>query len=98
MVSSNKKYKRRRFVLVIFILLPIFLYAGFVFVRNLKTYNSLKLQLADAQEELCEVTDENEQLKQEVEYTKTDDFIIQKARELLGYVKPGEVKFVDDSN
>lgn len=98
MVSSNKKYKRRRFALVILVLLPIFLYAGFVFARNLKTYNSLKDQLEKAKEELYDVTEENEQIKQEVEYTKTDDFIIQKARELLGFVRPGEVKFVDDGN
>jgi cell division protein FtsB len=97
-VSSSKKFRRRRFALVIFVLLPIFLYAGFVFSRNLKTYNSLKAQLEKAQGELNKTTEENDQLKQEVEYTKTEDFIIQKARELLGYVKPGEVKFVDDGH
>ena len=98
MVSSNKKYRRRRIALVICVVLPIFLYAGFVFTRNLKTYNSLKAQLVKVQGELGDVSEENEQLKQEVEYTKTEDFIVQKARELLGYVKPGEVKFVEDDN
>ncbi len=97
-ISSNKSYKRRRFVLVICVVLPIVLYAGFVFARNLKTYNSLKGQLENANEELYEVQQENEQLEQEVEYTKTDDFIVQKARELLGYVKPGEVKYVDGND
>ena len=95
MVSSNKKYRRRRLLLVICVMLPIMLYAGFVFTRNYKTYVSLQAQLVKANENLCGVQEENEQLQQEVEYTKTDDFIVQKARELLGYVKPGEVKFVD---
>jgi cell division protein FtsB len=71
------------------------LYAGFVFARNYKTYVSLQDQLVETSEELYDVQEENEQLKQEVEYTKTDDYIVQKARELLGYVKPGEVKYVE---
>lgn len=97
MISSTKKYKRRRFVLIVCVVMPIVFYAGFVFARNLKIYNSLQNQLENANEELYEVQQENEQLKQEVEYTTTDDYIVQKARELLGYVKPGEVKFVDDN-
>jgi cell division protein FtsB len=97
-VSSNKKYKHRRIVLVVCVVLPIFLYAGYVFGRNLKTYNSLKEQLVDAKEDLVVAKEENEQLKEEVEYTKTDDFIVQKARELLGFVKPGEVKFVENGD
>ncbi len=82
-------------MLVICVVLPIFLYSGYVFGRNLKTYNSLKSQLVQAEEDLAVAKEENEQLKEEVEYTKTDDFIVQKARELLGFVKPGEVKFVE---
>lgn len=97
-ISSTKKYRRRRFALIICVVLPIIFYAGFVFTRNFKTYNSLKAQLEKTQGEFYEVTQENEQLKQEVEYTKTEDFIVQKARELLGFVKPGEVKFVDDNH
>jgi cell division protein FtsB len=61
----------------------------------MKSYNTLKQQRIIAQDKLAKAKYENEQLHQEVEYTKTDDFVVQKARELLGYVKPGEVKFVD---
>lgn len=98
MVSTNKKYRRRRLVLILGVVIPLLCYAGFVFSKNLKTYNNLKAQRIVAQEKYEQAKQDNEQLKQEVEFTKTEDFIVQKARELLGYVKPGEVKFVEDNN
>ena len=96
-VSTNKKYKRRRIVLILGVVVPLLCYAGFVFSQNLKTYNNLKAQRIIAEQEYEEAQQENEQLEQEVEFTKTDDYIVQKARELLGYVKPGEVKFVEEN-
>ncbi len=98
MVSSEKKYRRRRLLLVICVILPIILYAGFVFARNYKTYQMLQDQLETTKGKLSDVQEENEQLEQEVEFTKTDDYIVQKARELLGFVKPGEVKYVDEND
>ncbi len=97
-VSTYKKYRRRRVTLVVCIVLPIICYAAFVFSSHMKSYNTLKVQRISAEQKLGQAEQENEQLKQEVKYTKTDEFIVQKARELLGYVKPGEVKFVDDGN
>lgn len=98
MVSSDKKFKRRRLTLVICVIVPIVLYAGFVFSRNYKTYRMLQDQLEKTKGKYSEVQEKNEQLNQEVEYTKTDDYIVQKARELLGFVKPGEVKYVDSDD
>ena len=58
-------------MLIICVVIPIVLYAGFVFVRNLKTYNSLQDQLEKANEELYDVKQENEQLKQRIEQLTT---------------------------
>lgn len=97
MVSSNNVYKRRRIMLVVLVLVPIIIYGIYVFSSHMRSYNTLQKQRIIAQDKLSKAKYENEQLQQEVEYTKTDDFVVQKARELLGYVKPGEVKFVDDN-
>ena len=97
-VSMNKKYKRRRIALVLGVVLPVLCYAGYVFSVNFNVYKSLEEQTIVVAQQLEEKIQENEQLKQEVEYTKTDDYIVQKAREILGYEKPGAVKFVKDDN
>ena len=83
MVSSDKKYRRRRIALILGIILPVLCYAGYVFSVNLNIYNNLKEQKVVAEQNLEQIQQENEQLHQEVEYTKTDDFIVQKARELF---------------
>jgi cell division protein FtsB len=85
-------------MLVVLIVVPIVIYGIYVFGSHIKSYNTLKQQRIIAQDKLAKAKHENEQLQQAVEYTKTDDFIAQKARELLGFVKPGEVKFVDKTN
>ena len=87
MVSENIKYRRRRIALILGIVLPVLCYAGYVFSINLNVYRNLKEQKVAVEQKYEQVMQENEQLIQEVEYTKTDDFIVQKARELLGYVK-----------
>jgi cell division protein FtsB len=68
---------------------------GFQIVRDLMTLNELKAQKAELQGELNSVNNSNAALQQELDQSDTDSFIERLAREILGWVKPGEIKIVD---
>jgi cell division protein FtsB len=44
--------------------------------------------------QLGEIQEENEKLKEEISFSNTPDFIERMARTILGWVKPGEIKYV----
>ena len=59
---------------------------------SLQTLNVEKAALQTRQEEMDKKTDA---LKQVIAFSKTDSFIERMARELLGWVKPGEIKIAE---
>ena len=59
---------------------------------SLQTLNDEKAALQTRQEEMAKKTDA---LKQDIAFSKTDSFIERMARELLGWVKPGEIKIAE---
>ena len=48
------------------------------------------------QKELDGLTVEQERLERMLEYMQTNDYLLQYAREKLGYVYPGDYKFYDE--
>lgn len=69
---------------------------GFQIVRDMITLNQLKSEQAELQSELNSITNGNAALQQEIDQSDSDPFIERLARELLGWVKPGEIKIVDE--
>lgn len=51
-------------------------------------------QLEAANAEYAQLESEVESLRQKLDYVQTDDYIIQVARDELGLVMPGEIRYV----
>ncbi|MEQ8154147.1 MAG: septum formation initiator family protein [Clostridiaceae bacterium] len=64
----------------------------FSFFRQETAMKRLNKQMADKQQALEDLKNDNEKLKQEVEKVKSsnDEFIEKMVRERLGLIKPGE--------
>lgn len=80
--------------IVIVFLLVIFCFSV---VRQQNAIKKLDRQVAEKQQELEKLKDENELLQQKVDSINTDEFAEKLARERLGLVKDGE-KVVNNSN
>ncbi|MDD4796206.1 MAG: septum formation initiator family protein [Eubacteriales bacterium] len=82
--------------LILLLLIPICLFVGYLFVRHFLQLRTLQAEQAQLTQQLESVNQANEDLENELQYAGTDSFIEQMAREILGWVKPGEHKFVAD--
>jgi cell division protein FtsB len=60
------------------------------------TLNELKTEQAALNGQLGDVNDKNAALQKNIDESGTDSFIERLARELLGWVKPGEIKIVEE--
>lgn len=94
MAKKKKKSIIPRIIALIIVCL--IAYGGFLFFRCWNQLTSLQGQKDALADELGELQDENDQLKREIDFSKTPDFIERMAREILGWVKPGEIKFVEE--
>ncbi|NLG37213.1 MAG: septum formation initiator family protein [Clostridiales bacterium] len=92
------KKKKSRFLprILMVATLGLLIYGAVQFIR---CWNQLEA-LADYKNELAgqldEIRDKNDELMREIEFSKTPDFIERIAREIFGWVKPGEIKFVEE--
>ena len=66
-----------------------FLISGY-FVNSTLSLYSAKNTLKEAEERLSDLKDQNNNLKKEISYRKTDEYIINEAREKLNYGYSGE--------
>lgn len=82
--------------LILFFILTFFVLGGVYLSQQTKltTIADEKVQL---QSELDQKKVEEERLERMLEYMRTTDYMIQYAREKLGYVFPDDFKFFDDS-
>ncbi len=60
--------------------------------------NNIKEEITTQDKALQELKDSNRRLKNEVEFSKTDEYIEKMARERLGYIKPGETPVLGNNN
>lgn len=94
MAKVQYKVNSRLKLFFLFFLVTALVYAGTVLVQQeLKFHeqNDLKAKLS---KQIVETKDKNEELLRQIEYSKTDGYIEKIIREKLGWVKPGEIKFV----
>lgn len=79
-------------------LLLVFGIVGSIFYGQYKQYKALLAEKEELVQELKEVEGENEKLQGDVNFSNTQEFIEYMARQLLGWVKPGEVKYVNQGD
>ena len=76
-----------------FITFCLFVYVCSLGIKNIIRYNGFKLQYADLVSELKKETRLNRTYKNQLLDMKTKTYWETKAREKLGYVKPGETVY-----
>lgn len=87
------KSMRRFFLSVVCILL---VYASVTLVIQYGEYQKRSAELAEQQQKEAELRLEKQELQHIFDYTKTDQYIEYIARKTLGWVKPGERRYVED--
>ncbi|MBV1816701.1 septum formation initiator family protein [Clostridium cochlearium] len=85
-VKFNKKK-------IIFVLLTF--YVCYIIGKQQIIMNNINTQIAEKSLEYEEVKMKNQKMLEEIDMTKTNDYIEKLAREKLGLVKPGENTVVD---
>ena len=98
---ANQKRKQKIFTvrplyIILFFLLVFFVLAG-VYLSQQTKLTSIEDEKSTLQNQLNALTVEQERLERMLEYMQTNDYLLQYAREKLGYVYPGDFKFYDES-
>ncbi|MEA4870789.1 MAG: septum formation initiator family protein [Christensenella sp.] len=86
---------RSRYLILFFIL--VFFVLGGVYLSQQTKLESIASKKVELQTQLDSLKVEEERLDRMLEYMRTTDYMIQYAREKLGYVFEGDWKFYDDS-
>lgn len=90
--SQKRAFRLRpRYILLAFLLT--FFVLGGVYLSQQTTLTSIAEQKSELQLKLDAVKVEQERLERMLEYMKTDEYLMQYAREKLGYVFPDDIKF-----
>lgn len=87
--------KAKRYLLILAVLLALAAFVGYQFISQWLVLRDLRAENAALTRELNSLQNNNEHLQQEIDKSSTDSFIERMARQLLGWVKPGEIKIVD---
>lgn len=95
MAKKKKKQFRLRagYVILAFLLLVCIL--GGVYLSQETRIETIASEKATLQSELDKLKVEEERLERTLEYMGTNDYLLQYAREKLGYVYSNDLKFVD---
>lgn len=86
---------RPRYILLFFLLM--FCVLGGVYLSQQTKLTSIAEEKAALQAQLDALTVEQERLERMLEYMQTTDYLLQYAREKLGYVYADDYKFYDES-
>ena len=86
---------RPRYILLFFLLM--FCILGGIYLSQQTKLSSIAEEKATLQTQLDALTVEQERLERMLEYMQTNDYLLQYAREKLGYVFPDDWKFYEDT-
>lgn len=95
--KKRKKVFTVRPLYVILFFLMVFFVLGGVYLSQQTKLSSISEQKAVLQGELDALSVEQERLERMLEYMQTNDYLLQYAREKLGYVFPADFKFYDEN-
>lgn len=87
---------KRNFLLFLFFLVSILLIVNSI--RRLLAFKTTTERVGEAEERLVRLRRENEELKQELEYKRGQEFAEKEIRDKLGLAKPGEAVVVLPKN
>lgn len=100
MAAPTKKksiFKFRPSYVLLAFLLTFFVLGG-VYLSQQTTLTSIAEEKVRLQAELDAVRVEEERLERMLEYMQTDEYLLQYAREKLGYVLPDDIKFYEEDS
>ena len=94
-MPSKKKRRARAFpaAIVAFTVLAVCAIAVIAYFQEQKLAQ-IQSQHEALLQEYEALLEEEQRLESMIGYTKTEDFMLQYAREVLGYVLPGDIKFI----
>lgn len=92
--TKAKSKRRRRFPLWLLLPIALLVYVGFLFMSNISVLRDVNGTKSELQQQLSDVQAQNDELREQVEFGGTPSFIERKARELLGWVYPGEYRVI----
>lgn len=95
--SKTKVFTVRPLYVILFFLLIFFVLGG-VYLSQRTKLTSIADQKASLQSDLDALSVEQERLERMLEYMQTNDYLLQYAREKLGYVYPDDFKFYDENS
>jgi len=91
--------KKKRYTLrlrtKIFLALLFLGYFGITILKQEIKLNEQKAEILHLQEQIAETEEVNAELERLIEYTESEEFIEKVARERLGWVKKGEIIFIE---
>lgn len=94
MAKKKKNFRLRAgYVILAFLLLVCIL--GGVYLSQETRIETIAAEKATLQSELDKLKVEEERLERTLEYMGTNDYLLQYAREKLGYVYSNDIKFVE---
>lgn len=94
--AGAKRVKRRfkispRFILVLTIFALAF--GAFIYMTQEQKLNEIHAQQAELEAKLEAAENEKQRIEYMIEYAKSEEYLLQYAREKLGYVRPDDIKF-----
>lgn len=84
---------KARYVILAFLLA--FCILGGIYLSQQTKMTTIEEETAALQAQLDALRVEEERLERMLEYMQTDDYLLQYAREKLGYVYPNDIKFYE---
>ena len=91
---ADKKFRFRFRYIVLFLLFCLCITGG-IYLSQQTKLESIEAEKAELQNELDSLKVEQERLERMLEYMNTDDYLLQYAREKLGFVFPNDIKFYE---
>ncbi|HZJ56707.1 MAG TPA: septum formation initiator family protein [Clostridia bacterium] len=94
--------KKKRYVLKprlkIFLALLAIGYFGFNLLKQEIKINEQDDRILDLREKIVQAEDTNAELERLIQFTESEEYIEKVARERLGWVKKGEIIFIEKNN
>lgn len=85
-----------RFFVILSVIAALVFVAGTAMVRTRMMQDARRL--AEVRLEQQALVDEISQLEQQIEYVQTDEYVENAARDELGLIMPGEIRYMSDGN
>lgn len=85
-----------RFFVILSVIAALVFVAGTTMVRTRMMQDARRL--AEVRLEQQALVDEISQLEQQIEYVQTDEYVENAARDELGLIMPGEIRYMSDGN